>query len=152
MMEAVRSLRAALPALPALLLALASPAAPAEETKPKETPLSVVHGSVRSIDLEAHRLTLDVDGGTATLGLDRNSLVYLPNGLGTVAALRPGDEVRAGRSGRDVAYWIEVRRAPDPAAGPAMKPGQGTGPGGASPPPAETPGGVPAPSTVGGPR
>ena len=78
--------------------------------------------------------------------------MYLPAGLATVAALRPGDEVRAGRNGRDVAYWIEVRRAGGAAGAPAAKPGQGTGPGGASPPPAEGAGAPPGPSTVGGAR
>ncbi|HYD40566.1 MAG TPA: hypothetical protein VEB43_07030 [Anaeromyxobacter sp.] len=144
-------------ALPALLLALAAsaapdPAAPADAAKRKETPLSIVNGTVRAIDLATHQLVLEVDGAPATLALDRNSLVYLPAGLATVAALRPGDEVRAGRNGRNVAYWIEVRRPAGAAAAPAAKPGQGTGPGGASPPPAEGTGGAPAPGNVGGPR
>ncbi len=143
-------------ALPALLLALASPAAPdgaapPDAEKPRETPLSVVNGTISAVDLDAHRLVLEVDGARATLALDRNSLVYLPSGLATVAALRPGDEVRAGRNGRDVAYWIEVRR-PASAGAPATKPGQGTGPAGASPAPAEGTGAVSPPSTVGGAR
>jgi len=145
----VRALRAA---LPALLLALPSPAAPAEQEAPKETPLAVVNGKIQAVDLDTHRLVLEVDGGTTTLALDRNSLVYLPGGFATVAALRPGDEVRAGRNGKNVAYWIEVRSAAAAGAAPATKPGQGTGPGGAAPAPTEGPGATPGPSTVGGPR
>jgi hypothetical protein len=141
-------------ALPALLLALASPAAPApaDAAERKETPLAIVNGIVRAIDLDTHQLVLEVDGARATLALDRNSLVYLPSGLATVAALRPGDEVRAGRNGRNVAYWIEVRRPAGVAGGPATKPGQGTGPGGASPAPSEGSGAAPAPGNVAGPR
>ncbi len=118
------------PALPALLLALASP--PAPDPAPsgggaprQETPLAIVNGIIRAIDLDTHQLVVEVDGATATLALDRNSLVYLPTGLATVAALRPGDEVRAGRSGRNVAYWIEVRR-PAGVAGGSAEPGPGT--------------------------
>ncbi len=108
----VRVLRVALAALLlSLLLALPALARAADEAESETTPLVVVSGTIRSVDLETHALVIDVDDGTATLGLDRNTLVYLPEGLATVAALRAGDEVRAGRNGRNVAYWIQVRRA-----------------------------------------
>ncbi len=91
------------------------------------------------------RFTLDVDGAPLVLALDRNTLVYLPTGLSTVSELRPGEVVRAGRNGHGVAYWVQVRSPPAGGA-PTSTPGQGTGPGGGTPPPAESPA-APAPST-----
>jgi hypothetical protein len=135
---AVRALRAV---LPALFLASSPGTAPAEDAKPAETAFAIVNGTIRSVDREAHAVVIEVDGGTATLALDRNTLVYLPQGLATVAALRPGDEVRAGRNDRNVAYWIQVRR--DTGAARAATPGEGTGPPAGAPPaeasPATTP-------------
>lgn len=165
---------------PVALLALASPAAAQPSAAPSAPParnalppgarepepargaapapaLAVVEGVVRTVDLARHSLTLDADGATVVLGLDRNTLVYLPTGLSTVFELRPGVTVRAGRNGRDVAFWVQVRSVPSGGAVPST-PGQGTGPGGGGPPPAEggagttpapTPGSVPATSSPG---
>jgi hypothetical protein len=145
------------PALAALALGLLSPASPARaqaaggDDPPAQTPLAVLTGRIRSVDLARHVVVLDVVGDPVTLGLDRNTLVYLPTGLATVQALEPGAEVRAGRNGKDVAYWIEVRSA---AGGPAppSTPGQGTGPGGGSPAPPERAGPAPATPSTGTPR
>ena len=154
--------------LAALALALAAPAhaeppgsSPAVESPGPDGPvaaagpapggarptLAVVDGVVRDVDLAGHGVTLEVDGKPVVLGLDRNTLVYLPSGLSTVFALRPGEIVRAGRDGAFVAYWVAVRSAP--AAPTPSTPGQGTGPGGGSPPPPEGPGVAPAPGAPG---
>jgi hypothetical protein len=74
--------------------------------------LPVVDGTIRTVDLAGHTLTVDADGEAVTLGLDRNTLVYLPTGLATVSALAPGQIVRAGRDDGFIARWIEVRSAP----------------------------------------
>ena len=77
--------------------------------------LAVVDGVVQSVDLADHRITLDVKGTPLVLGVDRNTLVYLPTGLSTVFELRPGEIVRASRNDRSVAFWLQVR--PPPSAG-----------------------------------
>jgi len=130
--------------------AVPSGAPAADASRESSPPLAVVNGVVRSLDLAAHTVQLDVGGDVQTLGLDRNTLVYVAGGLSTVFALRPGDEVRAGRNGQAVAYWIQVLRAPAPGAPPASPPGQGTGPGGESAPPPGEAGPGPSPPTVGG--
>jgi hypothetical protein len=107
-----------------------------EEPLPRGAVLEEVNGSVRTLDLRTHKVTLDVAGSEVTLGLDRNTLVYLPTGLGAVTDLRPGALVRAARNADHLAYWVQIR---GPAQGrlPESTPGQGTGPGGGGPPPAE---------------
>ncbi len=115
----------------------------------RATPLAVLEGRVRAVDLGAHAVDLDVSGRPVSLRVDRNTLVYLPTGLSTVSALHPGDEVRAGRNDRGQAYWIEVRRAPAPTAPAVSTPGQGTGPGGGTPAPAERPGAATPPAGTG---
>jgi len=114
-----------------LLLALPAPAAaqpgggPADAAPPAGSavadpgpaaapaPLAVVDGVVESVDLAAHRVTIDAGGTPVTLALDRNTLVYLPTGLSTVFELRRGELVRAGRNEKAVAFWVQVRSAPD---------------------------------------
>lgn len=110
----------------------------------------MLEGRVRAIDAVAHTVVLDVAGGAVTLAVDRNTLVYLPAGLSTVLALRPGDEVRAGRNDRNLAYWMEVHRPSSDAHPPVPTPGQGTGPGGGAPTPPER--GATAPGFTGTPR
>jgi hypothetical protein len=141
------------PALAALALALLAPAVlatedasapspalagpPPSEPPGPARPLVVLEGRVRSVDPAGHALVLEVGGAPTSLRVDRNTLVYLPAGLSTLQGLRPGDPVRAARNDRDVAYWIEVLRAPAAAAPPVSTPGRGTGPGGGSPAPPE---------------
>jgi hypothetical protein len=133
------------PPLALLALALLGPAAPAAEpaigddgpppsaylpappvaqqaSPPAATPLAVVDGRIRAVDLAAHAVEIELGGDTVRLGIDRNTLVYLPAGRATVADLRPGDQVRVGRNGRELAYWIEVRRAAPAAAAPPSAP------------------------------
>jgi hypothetical protein len=98
------------------LLAFARPALAADSAAAGGLP--VVDGTIRTVDLAGHTLTVDADGEAVTLGLDRNTLVYLPTGLATVSALAPGQFVRAGRDDGFIARWVEVRSAPsrsDPA-------------------------------------
>ena len=125
----------------------ALPAGPQASAPAQGAPgtLAIVDGVVRTVDLAGHRGTLDVNGAPLVLGVDRNTLVYLPTGLSTVFELRPGEVVRAGRNDRFVAYWVQVRSAPAAGTTPST-PGQGTGPGGGAPAPAESPA-APAPST-----
>ncbi|MGC3998466.1 MAG: hypothetical protein QM767_13770 [Anaeromyxobacter sp.] len=158
-------MRPALPALLLLALGMAcagpanstrSPASPPAGTAPAPAPeardkplqqptdaspytvLEPVNGTITSVDLEQHELVLEAEGGPVTLGLDRNTLVYLPTGLSTVRALRTGAQVRAARNGDSVAYWVMIGTLPPSEGGqPQPTPGQGTGPGGGAAPPAE---------------
>lgn len=108
-----------------------------EEGKPvpRGAVLEEVVGTVRAVDRERHRLTIDTAAGEVTLSLDRNTLVYGPNGLATVLDLAPGSSVRAGRNAEMMAYWVTVR-APAREGEPGAAPAQGTGPGGGAGPPA----------------
>jgi len=118
---------------------------PAPEKGAPPTGLRVVEGVVEKADLEAHRVTVEVAGGSLlTLSFDRNTLVYLPTRLSTVFELRPGVRVRAGSSEDLVAYWIELlpvgqRGSPSKTPGEEKKPGEGTSS------PAEPKGPAPAP-------
>jgi hypothetical protein len=110
--------------------------------------LEELNGSVRAVDLKAHRMTLDVAGRSVTIALDRNTLVYLPAGLGTIMDVRPGTQIRAARNADSLAYWVQVRGAAR-AGTPESTPAQGSGPGGGGPPPAEGGGAGAAPPKVG---
>lgn len=112
---------------------------------PRGAVLEEVIGTVREVDREHHRITIDTAAGAVTLSLDRNTLVYGPGGLGTVLDLAPGSPVRAGRNADMKAYWVTVR-SPPRTTEPGLTPGQGTGPGGGAGPPAGEGGpGTPAP-------
>jgi hypothetical protein len=123
---------------------------------PRGAVLEEVSGLVSELDRKAYKLTIESVSGPVTLALDRNTMVYTANGLGTVLDLAPGQQIRAGRNADFLAYWVQLRVArPEPSPTPA----QGTGPAGsgaapatestgkgAGPPPAPptpTPGGVP---------
>lgn len=142
----------AAPPAPAGGTAVQSGAKPGEPEPPPSAPvpraavLEEVTGTVGSVDLRAHTLTVRAAGGPVTLSLDRNTMVYTPAGLGTVLDLVPGAEVRAGRNAELLAYWVQVRRATRSEPSPA--PGQGTGPGGGTTAPPERggPGGGTPPS------
>lgn len=102
---------------------------------PRGAVLEEVVGTVREVDRERHRITIDTAAGAVTLSLDRNTLVYGPGGLGTVLDVTPGSPVRAGRNAEMMAYWVTVR-SPAKTGEPGSAPGQGTGPGGGVGPPA----------------
>jgi hypothetical protein len=70
-----------------------------------------VVGKVAAVDRAGHRISVDTPRGRVDLSLDRNTLVYLPTGVGTVLDVLPGAAVRAGRDGDFVAYWIQVLSA-----------------------------------------
>jgi hypothetical protein len=70
-----------------------------------------VLGTVREVDPRAHRIRVETAAGMVELSLDRNTLVYLPRGLGTVRDIEPGAYVRAGRDAASAAYWVQVRPA-----------------------------------------
>jgi len=104
-----------LAALIALLPAAARPqpgAAPASAPPAPGAALEEVLGTVLEVDRREHRVRIDTASGTVELSLDRNTLVYVPGGLGTVLDVVPGAYVRAGRNGAFVAYWVQVRPAP----------------------------------------
>jgi hypothetical protein len=67
---------------------------------------------VDAADLPGHRVTLRTAEGQVEFGWDRNTLIYLPGGATTAAALRPGAAVRAGLDPAGMAYWIQLRPAP----------------------------------------
>jgi hypothetical protein len=99
-----------------LLLVLLSPRAQAaapEASTPARPSLDTQDGTIRAVDLAAHTLTVQGDGGALTLALDRNTLVYLPRGLASVGDLRPGARVRVSRDGSR-ACWVEVKEEPGP--------------------------------------
>jgi hypothetical protein len=90
-------------------------AAPAKPTggsgEPAGAVLVEVTGTVRSVDRAEHRVAIETAEGTVDLSVDRNTLVYVPAGLGTVLDLVPGATVRAGRDSAFVAFWVQVRPA-----------------------------------------
>jgi len=157
------------PSLPPVAAPAAPPAGPPESAstperiegkpappRPPEQPiargavLEEVSGVLDGVDRQAHRITVGTSAGPVTLSIDRNTMVYTSAGLGTVADLVPGAQLRAGRNAEALAYWVQVRR-PSRGGEPHSTPGQGTGPGGGSGPPAEgesTSGGAP-PAGVG---
>jgi hypothetical protein len=130
------------------------PARPANEAVQRGTVLEEVSGKVAEIDRKGHKLHVATASGPVTLSLDRNTMVYTGNGLGTVLDVVPGAQIRAGRNADFLAYWVQVRANPTP---PQSTPGQGTGPaGGGSAPAGEGAGpgaGAPplAPTTGSGP-
>jgi hypothetical protein len=98
-------------ALPISLAALL--AAPARAAQPDAGPaaIAVRSGRVTAVDWGDRRLTISGPGGREELGFDRNTVVYLPEGLGTMRDVEPGVEVRAAANPDGVAAWIEVRPA-----------------------------------------
>jgi hypothetical protein len=103
-------------ALVAALILLAPAPGAAEPAGPGSAEpaaaLEEVLGTVREVDPRAHRVRVETEAGMVELSLDRNTLVYLPGGLGTVRDLEPGAFVRAGRGAGSAAYWVQVRPAP----------------------------------------
>jgi hypothetical protein len=153
------------PALAAGAVLALLPAVPRADDPPPGAVLVEVVGTVTAVDRAGHVVSVDTPAGNVALSLDRSTLVYLPAGQGTVLDLVPGAHVRAGRDGKFVAYWVQIRpaagapaSAPPPAqtpgAGPASAEGGGSGegvapPAGAAPSTAAAPGG---PSMPGGAR
>src|SRR5512133_290262 len=128
----------------------AQPPVSRKEPVERGTVLQEVSGKVAEIDRKAHKLRIDTAAGPVTLSLDRNTMVYTSTGLGTVLDVIPGAQIRAGRNADDLAYWVQVRAAPQP---PQSTPGQGTGPAGGGSAPAGEGGGpgcaAPTPPTTG---
>ncbi|WP_041448290.1 hypothetical protein [Anaeromyxobacter sp. Fw109-5] len=112
-----------------------SPARPTHEPVPRGAVLEEVSGTLARVDRQTHRITVSTPEGPVTLSIDRNTMVYTAAGLGSVADLMPGSQLRAGRNADALAYWVQVRRSAKDE--PPSTPGQGTGPGGGSGPPAE---------------
>ena len=132
---------------------------PRAEPAPSKAPLQrgavleEVSGLVRDLDRKTYKLTIDAASGPVTLALDRNTMVYTANGLGTVLDLAPGQQIRAGRNADYLAYWVQLRVPPKPE--PVSTPAQGTGPGGGAAAPAtegtgKGPGTAPTPPTTPG--
>jgi hypothetical protein len=130
--------------------------APSKAPLPRGAVLEEVSGLVRDLDRKTYKLTIESASGSVTLTLDRNTMVYTANGLGTVLDLAPGQQIRAGRNADFLAYWVQLRVPAK--AEPVGTPAQGTGPGGgaaapategtgqgpaAAPTPPTTPGGIP---------
>ena len=128
-----------------------SPARPTREAMPRGAVLEEVSGTLERVDRQTHRITVSTPEGPVTLSIDRNTMVYTAAGLGSVADLMPGSQLRAGRNADALAYWVQVRRSAKNE--PPSTPGQGTGPGGGSGPPVEgnAPGGGAASPTGVGP-
>lgn len=138
------------PATPAAQATGKPAAAGAAQAIPRGAVLEEVSGVLQGFDRQAHRLTVGTPGGPVTLSVDRNTMVYTSAGLGTVADLVPGTQLRAGRNADWLAYWVQVKR-PAGDAEPPSTPGQGTGPGGGAGPPAEGTTGTGAPPSNVGP-
>jgi hypothetical protein len=112
---------------------------PPKAPLPRGAVLDEVSGNVREVDRKTHTLTIESVAGPVTLSLDRNTMVYTANGLGTVLDLAPGQQIRAGRNADFLAYWVQLRVAPKTE--PSPTPAQGTGPaGGAAAPATESTG------------
>jgi glucose/arabinose dehydrogenase len=120
---------------------------PSKAPIPRGAVLEEVSGVVQDVDRKTHQLTVDSGSGQVKLSLDRNTMVYTANGLGTVLDLAAGQQVRAGRNADFLAYWVQVRVPAKTS--PVSTPGQGTGPGGGGAAPAgesSGPGAGPTPS------
>ncbi|HSD18874.1 MAG TPA: hypothetical protein VLC54_02475 [Anaeromyxobacter sp.] len=124
------------PSAPARDTARTNPPRPATQPIPRGAVLEEVSGVLEGFDRQEHRLRVGTAAGPVTLSVDRNTMVYTPAGLGTVADLVPGSQLRAGRNAEALAYWVQVRR-PAKEGEPTSTPGQGTGPGGGAGAPAE---------------
>jgi hypothetical protein len=105
----------------ATLWVAAAPAFAAEPGQASPPATVEVAGSVLSVDLQRHRLSVQAATEVVELGWDRNTLIYQPGGATTSSALRPGAVVKAGLDPRGTAYWIQLRppAPPAPAASPA---------------------------------
>ncbi len=124
---------------------------PRSQSVERGTVLEEVSGKVAEIDRRSHTLRIETTSGPVTLSLDRNTMVYTANGLGTVLDVTPGAQIRAGRNADLLAYWIQVRAVPPQ---PPSTPGQGTGPAGGGSAPSRENGGPgvgapPVPPTTG---
>jgi len=135
-MQAPDDPQRASPSPPAREDARATSPRPATQPIPRGAVLEEVSGVLEGFDRQGHRLTVGTARGPVTLSIDRNTMVYTSAGLGTVADLVPGSQLRAGRNAEALAYWVQVRR-PGKDAEPPSTPGQGTGPGGGAGAPAE---------------
>jgi hypothetical protein len=127
--------------------------APSKAPLPRGAVLEEVSGLVQDIDRKAFKLTVESASGPVTLSLDRNTMVYTANGLGTVLDLAPGQQIRAGRNADYLAYWVQLRALSKPE--PVPTPSQGTGPAGGAAAPAtegagKGPGPPPTPPTTPG--
>jgi hypothetical protein len=108
--------------------------APSKAPLPRGAVLEEVSGLVQDLDRKAYKLTIGSASGPVTLALDRNTMVYTANGLGTVLDIAPGQQIRAGRNADFLAYWVQLRVPPK--AEPVPTPAQGTGPAGSGAAPA----------------
>ncbi|HEU4384435.1 MAG TPA: hypothetical protein VFR85_13190 [Anaeromyxobacteraceae bacterium] len=117
----------------AFLACLAALIAPARAAPPEGRPpgLEVRSGRVAEVDWGDRRLTILGPTGRFQVGFDRNTVVYLPERLGTLRDVAPGAEVRTVANPDGVAAWIEVR--PTVAGGGALAAPDGGAPGGAGP-------------------
>jgi len=127
----------ALPALAEEATTIATPAASTPAASASAPGSREIAGTVATLDLQRHRLSVDTAGGRIELGWDRNTLIYQPGGATSAGALQPGAAVKAGLDPAGAAYWIQVRPAPPPLP-PAVLPAAAAPPpaSAAAPPPA----------------
>jgi hypothetical protein len=75
--------------------------------------LRTVSGEISALQWQERRFTVDGADGPVTLRVDRNTLVFLDERIGSVRDLAVGTLVRANIGGNDnLASWIEVRPHP----------------------------------------
>ncbi len=121
------------------------PGKPEKKPLPRESILEEVVGKVASVDRPRRRITVDTQSGPVELTLDRNTLVYVARGLGTVADIAPGLPVRAGRNADNLAYWVAVKPgATEPRTSPTAAQGSSATRAAGPPPPEAGPPASPA--------
>jgi len=68
-----------------------------------------VSGKISAVAWGDRTLTIDAADGPVTLGVDRNTSVFLENRMGSLRDLSVGTPVRASFGGDRRAFWIELR-------------------------------------------
>ncbi len=99
----------AAPPTPAAVPDAGSPPAEQADGGPRPA-FETLSGRVRHVDWKGSRIAIDTGGGEVTLAFNRDTMVFLPDQLGTLADLKAGAPVRASADPQGTAFWIEIRR------------------------------------------
>jgi hypothetical protein len=83
-------------------------------------------GKVSAVSTKDRKVTVDTGDGPVALEVDRNTVVYLDNRLGSLRDVVVGVPVRASHGPRQQAFWIEVRSRTGTATSPRPDGGDGS--------------------------
>jgi hypothetical protein len=76
---------------------------------PQRSDVRTLDGTITAVARLERAVTIETDGGTVKLIVDRNTSVFLPSRLATIRELTVGTQVRASYGPDRRAFWIEVR-------------------------------------------